>query len=204
MYHFAASAGSSVSFEAIRAADYNHDWLGSKDSGGSAGRDSTGTRPTPGRDRPKDDLRVCRLSLRESREFRGAKRRQLWIGRASYYCAGFAEERGWLRGKNESGTSRNVAAAPEGQLRIAQRFIAGTESPTSSFVPEGRLNRWAQVQVSFQDTRLGTARRPSDQSLGYFHPSLRDEIDDASDSAQAPISLNYRAAIFSGIGAWHG
>ena len=66
---------------------------------------------------------------------------------------------------------------PEGRLKIAQRFIAGSTGDPTPVRPsrQGRLN-FPNLQASLQDARtrgLGP-RLPSNKLLGYFQTSLRD------------------------------
>ena len=76
---------------------------------------------------------------------------------------------------------------PEGQKRIAQRFIAGSGSTRGSESRRDDRNHAllrpgpAGVLSSLRDF-LATGSGPSDESLGYLRPSLRD------DRRAAPIS----------------
>ncbi len=68
------------------------------------------------------------------------------------------------------------AFAPEGHLRIAQRFIAGSEVPQGLFRPGGTIETHSDESDSIVPPGLDGALKscPSDKSLGYSHTSLRD------------------------------
>ena len=71
--------------------------------------------------------------------------------------------------------------APEGHLTIAQRFIAGFRiAGTTPFRPVGTIegdNVW--FRCPYGTPRAIRLFHPAMKSLGYFQPSLRDEIRDA-------------------------
>ena len=69
--------------------------------------------------------------------------------------------------------------APEGRVRIAQRFIAGIGIPQALIqsrrgTAESRLGRLFQSSL-FRDFRFRSPFQPSDKSLGYCQMSLRDK-----------------------------
>src|SRR5208282_3091294 len=67
--------------------------------------------------------------------------------------------------------------APKGQLRIAQRFIAGMWNDAGTDSPVGTIDRNAPItaQSSLRDCPSCSSGCPSDKSLGYSQSSLRDE-----------------------------
>ena len=70
--------------------------------------------------------------------------------------------------------------APEGRLKIAQRFIAGEMGEVGDVSsPGGTIELVAQGQISIVPPgrdNLFPSLVPSDKSLGYFRPTLRVEI----------------------------
>src|SRR5262249_19329629 len=70
------------------------------------------------------------------------------------------------------------ASVPQGRLRIAQRFIAGTTDVPQGGSPVGTAETDREVTLSRPYGTKGLLGRlcSSDESLGYSQPSLRDEI----------------------------
>jgi len=69
----------------------------------------------------------------------------------------------------------DTVPVPQGRPRIAQRFIAGLTRLKRSQVPEGRKNSSAGLLSPLAGLGAFVVPDPSDKSLGYFQPSLRDE-----------------------------
>ena len=66
--------------------------------------------------------------------------------------------------------------APEGQLKVAQQFTAGYGGLRSSHPsPVGTTEISAVSAVPTGLTLPWSGLSPSDESLGYYRPSLRDE-----------------------------
>src|SRR3989339_1184926 len=89
--------------------------------------------------------------------------------------------------------SGRALLAPEGQLIIAQRFIAGIRiAERNTLRPVGTMEtNHGWFRCPFGTPRTSLALLPSDESLGYFQPSLRDVICDAHALGQDPISVNH-------------
>ena len=71
-----------------------------------------------------------------------------------------------------------LTIVPQGRLRIAQRFIAGLTRLKQSQVPQGRKNSSAGLLSPLPGLNAFVVNDPSDKLLGYFQPSLRDEVID--------------------------
>jgi hypothetical protein len=90
------------------------------------------------------------------------------------------------------GGIRTRQFTPEGHLRIAQRFIAGDGIADRIVRPGGTIESPAARSSVLPGHQLGAIPSPSDESLGYYQPSLRDETAGAWTVSRNPVSGSHR------------